>query len=167
MSRQDFGHFEAENGQTLGFQSIHRGDSQLQRIKERGVVSHFLAQRSALLDWLSRPSLRHAVVVRIYDDTNVWTVPQKRTQEAEPEMDDHAGGHAAGAGADNRKSSVGRLGKRKVSPLMGMIQRVFVRSQADGCLHDRLQYAQIHAPAQILPKAYHFVIRVCTWFVLY
>ena len=151
MPRQDFGHFEAENGQTLGYQSTHRGDSQLQRIKERAVVSHFLAQRKALLDWLSRPSLRHAVVVRIYDDTNVWIAPQKRTQQAE--TDDHAGGDAAGDDAGAKKRNVGRLGKRKVTPLMGMIQRVFMRSPGDDGLSDRLEYAQIHAPAQLLPKA--------------
>ena len=168
--RQDFGHFETSDGVTTGFQSHHRCDSQMQRIKEQGVVSHFLAQRRSLLSWLGDREPQHGLVVRIFDDTNVWVAPQKKrvsSTDAEAREDgqadsDHETAPAPGldissAGDNSQKPKVGpdvaRLGKRKVSPLLGMIQRIFIRRKPREGVADLLESAQVHVPSQVLPKA--------------
>ena len=44
---------------------------------------------------------------------------------------------------------------RKVSPVLGIIQKVAARSQ-----HGVLQFAQVHAPSQVLPKARSYHCRI-------
>ena len=164
------GFFEEENGSASCFQLLRRAQHSLQNIKERGVVSHFQAQRRELISWLSDRSNRsrgprHAVIIRIYDDTNVWVHPQKRRcglapgegeQEegaGEGEVEDAVEAEAAGPASAQQQSAVGRAGKRKVCPLLGLVQRIFVRLPAVEGEPARMDVAQVHVPAQVLPKA--------------
>ena len=173
--RQDFGHFQTAGGHTLGFQCYHRGDSQLQRIKEQGVTSHFLAQRRKLVSWLSGRQLQHAIVVRIFDDTNVWVAPHKRVvPESGPDAAPHDGPQnsegsdedAQGPCKQRRKGTCGRQGKRKVCPLLGIIQRIFARTlpnEAAGHGQSRLKAVQV--PSQVLPKAGCWNVTCVLWSV--
>ena len=139
---------------------LRRGDSNLQRIKARGVVSHFLAQRRALCHWICSQKPLHAVVVRVYDDTNIWIAPCQAHSLTELDGDDEPGPqHDQHAQAS---TAVGRLGKRKVTPLMGLVQRIFLTSS------DGRSVAQVHTPAQVLPKANTQTIysRLQRWAVL-
>ena len=136
----------------------------MQRIKEQGCISHFLAQWQALLAWLGGRELQHAIAVRIFDDTNVWVAPQKNlavahSQDADGAEDDDSPDESDprelrdAAGELPATSDVGRQGKRKVSPLLGIVQRVFVRTPAADGAAGKLESAQIHVPSQVLPKA--------------
>ena len=123
-------------------------------MKELGVVSHFVAQRDKLVSWLGGAGegqrLRHAVVVRVFDDTNVWVAPCKRALpnvQAEAE----AAGEQPAEEAENRgKKTAGKLGKRKVSPLLGIVQKIFVRGPDS---ESPMDFARVHAPSHVLPKA--------------
>ena len=160
--RLDMGFFEEEDGNAACFQLLRQAERNLEAIKERGVVSHFIAQRKALLSWLVARTPRHAVIVRIFDDTNVWVHPQKHVSgdggdEHEKEHDEatQAAQDASEAVPGSKeKLTVGRAGKRKVSPLLGMIQRIFLRLPPSlSAERQRIDMAQIHVPAQVLPKA--------------
>ena len=128
-------------------------DSNLQRAKARGVVSHFVAQRQRLTDWLQGcgegKRLCHAIVVRIFDDTNVWTAPGRHssTDPAGAEPLEPAEEEENPPGDDVGKNS-GKQGRRKVSPLLGIIQKVFARKQ-----DSEVDFARVHVPSQVLPKA--------------
>ncbi|CAE7291626.1 unnamed protein product, partial [Symbiodinium sp. KB8] len=49
-SRQNYSHFQTADGDIAGYQGYQRVDSNLQRMKELGVVSHFVAQRDKLAE---------------------------------------------------------------------------------------------------------------------
>ncbi|CAE7224835.1 unnamed protein product, partial [Symbiodinium sp. CCMP2456] len=133
---QNYSHFQTADGDIAGYQGYQRVDSNLQRMKELGVVSHFVAQRDKLVSWLAGAGagqgLRHAVVVRVFDDTNVWVAPSHRALPNVQAEAEAAGEHPAEeALPENRgKKTAGKQGKRKVSPLLGIIQKIFVRGDA-------------------------------------
>ena len=117
--RQDYGHFQGADGSTGVFQCYRRGEANLQRIQQQGVISHFFAQRRALVAWLGGGSddratlAHHAVVTRIYDDTNVWIAPQKRVAAEEGAADQASAGGLGAADPKKSRGTVGRQGKRK------------------------------------------------------
>ena len=137
----------------------------MQRIKELGCTSHFLAQRRQLLAFLGKEMPKHAAVVRVFDDTNVWLAPDGRAAngdlgEAGAQQERARNGNGNGNsenendnGERELKSGSGKQGKRKVSTLMGLIQRVFIRRQGAEEGKAPLDLAQVHVPSQILPKA--------------
>ena len=157
--RQEFGHYQSADGNTDVFQSYRRGDHSLQHIQEKGVISHWFAQQRALLSWLgsgieAAPRPRHAIVTRVFDDTNVWTVPSKRIAPQEGEQaPEQAGKEDCKAAQGTKGGGVGRQGKRKVSPLLGMLQNILVRSCHEEQAEGTLKFARVHTPAQVLPKA--------------
>ena len=129
----------SSGGVIQGYQKETRGDSQLNRSQAIAVVSHLIAQRRALQDLLSRGRVRHIIVTRTYDDTNVTVSPHvrvsKKSQDETKPGQDHM-------------NAVGKLGQRKVSALLGIVQRISVRDSASALMHT----AQLHCPSQVLPK---------------
>ncbi|OLP73240.1 hypothetical protein AK812_SmicGene47596, partial [Symbiodinium microadriaticum] len=127
------------------------------------LLSYVKAQRAALLQWLSSGRCLHAVFVRITDDTNVYVSPQagperntddlvqKLLEQDDPEQQDDPQQHD-GEG----KGAVGRTGRRKVMPLLGVLQWATVRRVGAGMqmpAAGELSTVQLHVPSQILPKA--------------
>ena len=155
--RQQYGHFKSGDGTIVGYQGSQRIDSNLQRLKARGVVSHFLSQRAQLVNWLlgcgGGQPLQHAIVVRIFDDTNVWVSPERKTF-SEPEEDvpggveEHEQRQDDEENEQGQKKGSGKQGKRKVSQLLGIVQKIFARKQDSS-----VDFARIHTPSQVLPKA--------------
>lgn len=137
------------DGQMVGYQSETRGDSQLTRMKKTAAVSHMRAQQTAFLSLLNRPGVAHLIVTRTYDDTNVTVAPTTKVVQA-----DNAAGAIEDQDLDQQPlfTTAGKLGRRKVSPLLGIIQRVTVRSSTA----DVLESAQLHSPSQVLPKVRGF-----------
>lgn len=129
----------------MGYQKETRGDTQLSRAKKVAMVSHVNGQRQSLQTLLSKGNVRHLIVTRTFDDTNVTIAPHTRTSKqlpssnADPELEE---------GAD-ATTAAGKLGQRKVGSLLGIVQRVSLRSSAT----QTLDTAQLHSPSQVLPKA--------------
>ena len=89
----------------------------------------------------------------LHDDTNVF-------------LNQDAAVNGAGLAAEPGKKP--KRGSLKRQSLMGMVQRLFVRSE-DACVLDASgETVQIHVPAQVLPKANGFTIhdRLKRWCVL-
>ena len=92
------------------------------------------------------------MITRMFDDTNVWVSPQTGrgfqadgTEEPESASEDDLPGLT---------SNVGKLGRKRVAQLLGLLQTVTVRrtnklSAAD----DALETAKVVVPSQVLPKA--------------
>ena len=126
------------------------------------------AQRAALLQWLSSGRCLHAVFVRITDDTNVYVSPQAgpdRNTDAlvqklleQDEQDDLQDDNGTEQGIG--KSTVGRSGRRKVMPLLGVLQWATLRragTDMQEVAAGELSTVQLHVPSQILPKAMVFI----------
>ena len=113
-------------------------------------MSHVEAQYAGLVSLLQSGCVKHIAGIRIVDDTNAWVAPQQQaTIEAafHPEdlVDDGSDPHLCQA--KKTSSNSGKQGKRKVCQVLGLIERLVIRKDRD------LDIVQLHAPAQVLPKA--------------
>lgn len=139
--------FTREDGQADCFQYKSDGGRTLWRIKQAGLLSHVDAQKKKLGDFVSG-RLEHGIVVRIADDANLWVSPEPR-KKTEGDAKLNAAFFPLADGVPDPHNTVGKLGKKKVCPVLGMIQRFLVRRTGQ-C---RPESISIHAPAQVLPKA--------------
>ena len=155
--------FNDADGNPALYTRTCRKDTALARCRTIALLSYVKAQRAALLQWLSSGRCLHAVFVRITDDTNVYVSPQagperntddlvqKLLEQDDPEQQDDPQQHD-GEG----KGAVGRTGRRKVMPLLGVLQWATVRRVGAGMqmpAAGELSTVQLHVPSQILPKA--------------
>ena len=138
LVRQESFEFVDEDGQMQQYSSTTRKTKTLSNMKIVALVSHVEAQSTALLTWLSKAPVGHAIFVRQYDDTNVWVAPTADASDPDAE--------------DNQVKKVGKLGRRRCAPLLGILQHVFVRRVDQYEADTSAESVQIHAPSQILPK---------------
>ena len=130
--RQESLQFLNEEGELTHYAASCRQDSTMSRMRIIGLVSHVRAQAAALLDLFSKSPVGHGIFVRQFDDTNIMVAPGSTETQQQ-----------------------GRSGHRRVSQLLGMIQHFCIRRVAgyqDGEL-EMLEWAQVHCPSQVLPKA--------------
>ena len=131
------------NGELSAFVDTVRKDGQLGRMKMVGIVSHLNSQRSALEQWLRASPISHMLLIRTTDDTNVVVGSQTEKLADEGSSDNEA---------EDLPSTTKVRSKRRVVPLLGMIQEVSVRRT--DCLDsvDKLESVRLHAPSLVLPK---------------
>lgn len=100
-------------------------------MKEYATIGHVMAQKTRLLSLLEgltdRQDVQHCVLTRLTDDTNIWIQASRNAQQ------------------DKMK---GKLGNKKVTSVLGMCERLTLRTSSSG-----LRTLQLVAPAQVLPKA--------------
>lgn len=107
-------------------------------MKNVAVLSHVSAQREQLLhliepqrdgidgDGAGAPKFRHCVITRLADDTNIW-VQASRNKDQDKQR--------------------GKVGNKKVTSVLGLCERLSLRSDSG------IQTVHLIAPAQVLPKA--------------
>ena len=85
------------------------------------------------------------------DDTNVYVSPEKGSEKTSEAMLQELGD---GAVLSEHRKLKGRTGRRKVAPLLGILQWASIRrvGAEPGALGE-LATVQVHVPSQILPKA--------------
>lgn len=109
-----------------------QSDRQAKRFRAIGVLSHVQAQRAELSNFL-QSGMRHLILVRVADDTNIWI-----------------------QGTNNSEEDASKKTKaKKMVSVLGMCQSLAAR-RSD---HVPLQFVTIHAPSQVLPQANAFTIR--------
>ena len=154
-TRQEFFQFFDHEGKLSGYSETVRKDSALARYKIIALASHLDAQKAAFSAWLQQRQPMHCIFTRIYDDTNVFVSPERGTLGAEvgdPIADQQGEEEAENGEAEDEQFEgrvQGRTGRRKVSPLLGMLQWVTVRQNAASSL----ETVQLHVPSRVLPKA--------------
>ena len=129
--RQEDLQFLNEEGELTHYAASCRKDSTVSRMRIIGLVSHVRAQAASILEFFRRSPVGHCIFVRQFDDANIMVAPGAGSTEAEQR---------------------GRLGGRRVSQLMGMIQHFCLRRMSGYAERD-LEWAQVHSPSQVLPKA--------------
>lgn len=137
--------------------------------KRLGVASFVEGQKKQLLKLLSGDDgdgIRHIILCRVIDDTNVTTatdVKKKAVYSGNDLNDSDIGLQEQGPNAAQTQplgpvnmsfpsTNVGILGRRKVSALLGLLQRLSVRRRGTDPA-GLPEVATIHVPAQVLPKA--------------
>lgn len=143
----------------VGYQNETRGDSQLSRFKKVATISHINGQKQALQRWLSGQDVQHVIVTRTFDDTNVTVAPSVRVSKkvAVDDSQEFSQGQPSQLHGTDLPSEIqaapttatGKLGQRRESSLLGIVQRVSIRRSQQ----QSLLTAQLHCPSQILPKA--------------
>lgn len=129
----------------------------LGRQKAIGILSHLTAQRHSILSHMqenqnqSKP--KHAVIVVIADDTNVWvssTTVSRKVDET---------------GTETLRK---KHGMKKMQSLLGMLQYVFLRRPGLKEAAGPGVVLQLHSPSQLLPRANFATLRhrMCRWSVL-
>ena len=102
----------------------------------------------------------HCIFTRMYDDTNVWVTPERGVQglDSVENLDDPVDDQPGPEGEDEHENAAegsktkGRAGRRKVVPLLGMLQWVTAR-RSGAPEAEALETVQLHVPSQVLPKA--------------
>ena len=146
--RPEVAEFLGNAGDLQAYQTTCRKTSSTARAREVALVSHLREQAVALLRFLGtghgqsqsqRSKIGHCVMIRQYDDTNIVTTP------------------AAGDGNCAEPAK-----RKKVSQLLAMIQHVLIRRTDKYDDQDALatEIAEIHCPAQIIPKVPRFSVSV-------
>ncbi|CAE7274498.1 unnamed protein product [Symbiodinium sp. CCMP2592] len=159
--RQEYFQFFDHEGNISGYAGTTRKDSGLSRYKCIGLLSHMVAQKNSFMRWLRDMKPVHTIFVRIFDDTNIYVSPETGppkaadteeddTQECgkeERDEEEEEGGLCATG------SKRGRTGRRKVQPLLGMLQwAVARRSDSRKSALDAVESVQLFAPSQVMPK---------------
>ena len=93
--------------------------------------------------------ISHIFVTRTYDDTNVSVAPHLRIAKTVAGGGEEDCDQPEGSVEASQYTAVGKLGGRRVSPLLGIAQRISVKHNGA----DFMQTAQLHCPSQVLPKA--------------
>ena len=151
--RSEFYHFVDDAGNDAGYAKQVRKDSQLARFKRHGVVSHLLAQKQGILEFFKRAKVAHCVITRMFDDTNVWVSPQVGRGLQLPPDGTEEPESASEEDSPPGFSNVGRLGRKRVAQLLGLLQTVSVRRTDKLTAEDGLETARVMVPSQVLPKA--------------
>ena len=117
------------------YASTSRKDHTLQKMRCVGLVSHVTEQAKALVRWFGKEPVGHAIFIRQYDDTNIAVAPSNMENLDETPQ-------------------AGRQGRRRIAPLLGMLQHVCLRrANKYGDLHHTgTECIQLHTPSQVLPK---------------
>ena len=124
-------------------------------MKKTGTLSHLLAQKEALVKWLTHCTIDHAILTRVVDDTYALISPHERPDKFDAATEEPVG------------RTMGKLGRRKVAPLLGIVQRLSIRPHEIAetfAGSDGLQTAQVHVPSQVLPKANFGQFGYLIWF---
>jgi len=127
-------HFTDCNGHLQAYECDVHADRQVRRMKGIAVVSHTQAQKNQLREFLSK-DLKHVVLVRVADDTNVWI--------------------QGTLGEEKSKAKA-----KRVASALGVCQRIAVRevlNVQDG--RTLCKEASINVPYQVLPQANAATIR--------
>ncbi|CAE7247860.1 unnamed protein product [Symbiodinium sp. CCMP2592] len=161
------------DGQPAAYTRTCRKDTALARCKAIALLSYVKAQHAAVLQWLSKGPCHHAVFVRITDDTNVFVSPQagpdrntdalvqKLLEQDEQDEFQDGSGNEKGIG----KSTKGRSGRRKVMPLLGVLQWATLRRGGTGVQEvaaGELSTVQLHAnTATLLHRTNKWTLAGC------
>ena len=142
----------------MGFAGESRKDSQLERYKFLGTLSHLRAQAAGLAHWAQSERSSHFIYTRMFDDTNIWISPQSRAtlnEAGETEADPEQWQGDNSSGEDEDHSNSGKQGRRRFAPTMTMLQYLSVRRA--GALGQastvHMDSVKILCPSQVLPKA--------------
>ncbi|CAE7874586.1 unnamed protein product, partial [Symbiodinium necroappetens] len=156
---QEYFQFFNGKGDITGYAATTRKDGALSRYKAVGLLSHLVAQKQGFMQWLRGLKPVHCIFVRIFDDTNVYVTPEAGPAKG-ADVDLEGADLTEEREEDEQEQQPvlgckrGRTGRRKVQPLLGMLQwAVARRSDRQRAAADAVESVQLFAPSQVMPKA--------------